>query len=216
MKPFSTPYSMIAIGGNHLTGNLVGEDFSFISQLTKNTGYKCLTRINNELSKDPAVVVQNEINSYNPDIILIQPKDEKNYSANIVFKKSLLLFDLLRFLFPVIWMIQKKSSFHYFSKLKKVIENNPRKYFIVISPVPCGNSFINKLKQANSTLMKKMFSGCTNVTYINLSESELNRKEYFAENFHLNRSGHILLAKMIAKKSGLSFFSGSGTGSFAV
>ena len=202
---------MIAIGGSHLAGNHVGEDFSFINQLTKHTGYKCLTKINNDLLKNPASAVQNLINNYNPDIILIQPKDENTYSTKMVCKNGLLSFFALHFLFPVLWMIQKRNSFHYFKKLKNAVDNNPRKYFIVISPVPCGNSFANRLRQANSKLLKRVFSGCTNVTYINLSDSVLSKKEYFAETFQLNRSGHFLLAKMIAKKSGLSFFSGSGS-----
>jgi hypothetical protein len=210
MKPFCTAYSMIAIGGSHLRGNLVGEDFSFINQLTKHTGYKCLAKINNELLKDPAISVQTQINNFNPDIILIQPKDENIYPALKVFKNALLYFIAVRFIFPLLWIVQRRKSFIHFRKLKQVVEDNPRKYFIVISPVPCGNEFVNKFRQANGKLLKKLFGGCTNVTYMNLSDSKLNKKEYFAETYQLNRSGHFLLAKMIAKKSGLGFFSPSG------
>ena len=82
MKESSIPNSFIAICGNNIDGSYVGEDFSYINLLTRQTGYQCLAKLSNAGLEESGKALQEQIDYYNPEIIVLQPDDMiKRYSS---------------------------------------------------------------------------------------------------------------------------------------
>lgn len=205
MKESNIPNSFIAIGGNHIDSHLVGEDLSYISLLTRQTGYQCLARLNNAGLQDSVEILQKQIDKYNPEIVLLQPDDLiVEYNAN---KSSLPIIQFLRS--SIFSFTQKKKNKRYFSSIKSLIDKNPTKQFIILSPVPCNNKYQDKVKLIRGREMNRVFSASENATYINLLNSIKKKKRFFIEASYLNKFGHTLLARLIAQKSGLTFSASS-------
>jgi hypothetical protein len=200
VKGTNIPNSFIAVGGSQIETHFKGEDFSYINLLTKQTGYQCLAKLNNTGLKNPTAVLQRQIDKYNPEIVLLQPDD---LLAKYSTKHTKL--PLLQFLHSFIFSLSdRRSNKKYFSGIRTLIENNPNKQFIILSPVPCNDKYQDKVKLMRGREMNKIFSTSANATYINLLNSIKRKKRFFIEASYLNRFGHTLLARLIAQKSGLT------------
>lgn len=205
MKKINNQYSFITIGGSHISENYVGEEFSFVNLFTKQTGYQCLAKLSDSFLKDSATEIQKQITQNNPEIIILQPDDKRLLSRNL---NRFMVFCLFIF-YPVILMILKINANKYLKNLKLIIANNPNKYFIVLSPIPSSNIYQNKIKKLKGEIIRKLLLKSTNLTYIDFLNSIKTKKKHFIESSHLNRFGHILLARIIAKKSSLDYFTTS-------
>lgn len=207
MKGTNIPNSFIAVGGSQIENRFKGEDFSYINLLTKQTGYQCLAKLNNSGLKNSTTVLQKQINKYNPEIILLQPDD---MMAKYSTKNTKLPF--IQYMQSLLFSISEKRSIRkYFSEINTVIENNPDKHFIILSPVPCNNKYQDRVKLLRGKEMNKTFAASSNATYINLLNSIKKKKRFFIESSYLNRFGHTLLARLIAQKSsGLTFSASQG------
>ena len=196
MKESSIPNSFIAICGNHIDSSNVGEDYSYINLLTRQTGYQCLAKLSNTGLEEPSRTLQQQIDYYNPEIIVLQPDDMITRYSSIHIKLSFLQLVHL----SMLSFFKNKSNKKYFTSIKTIIDNNPEKHFIILSPVPCNNKYQDKVKIMRGQEMKKIFSEANNTTYVNLLNSIKKKKRFFIESSYLNKFGHTLLARLIAKK----------------
>jgi len=206
LKESSIPNSFIAICGNHIDSSNVGEDYSYINLLTRQTGYQCLAKLSNAGLEEPSRTLQQQIDYYNPEIIVLQPDDMITRYSSIHIKLSFLQLVHL----SMLSFFKNKSNKKYFTSIKTIIDNNPEKHFIILSPVPCNNKYQDKVKIMRGQEMKKIFSEANNTTYVNLLNSIKKKKRFFIESSYLNKFGHTLLARLIAKKSSLNFSTSQG------
>ena len=187
MKESSIPNSFIAICGNNIDGSYVGEDFSYINLLTRQTGYQCLAKLSNAGLEESGKALQEQIDYYNPEIIVLQPDDMiKRYSSTHIRLSFIQLVQL-----SMLSFIKNKSNKKYFTSIKTIIDNNPEKHFIILSPVPCNSKYQDKVKIMRGQEMKKIFSEANNTTYVNLLNSIKKKKRFFIESYlrnHLERS----------------------------
>ena len=194
MKESSIPNSFIAICGNNIDGSYVGEDFSYINLLTRQTGYQCLAKLSNAGLEESGKALQEQI-----DYMI------KRYSSTHIRLSFIQLVQL-----SMLSFIKNKSNKKYFTSIKTIIDNNPEKHFIILSPVPCNSKYQDKVKIMRGQEMKKIFSEANNTTYVNLLNSIKKKKRFFIESSYLNKFGHTLLARLIAKKSSLNFSTSQG------
>ncbi len=200
MKESLKSNTFIAICGNHINSTVVGKDFSYINLLTKQTGYRCLAELNNTCLKISAKLVQEQIDLYNPEIVLLKPDYlQQNQMANNTHLSFLQLINKVVFSF-----LQKRIITNYFKEIRSVVANNPDKHFIILSPIPASNKYLDKIKRIRGRKMNNLISNAPNATYINLMNSIKKKKRFFVEASYLNRFGHTLLARLIAQKSGLT------------
>lgn len=75
--------TIIAIGGCHVAGYKVGDDYSFVNNIVRNTGLSCIHKVPNYQIKK-IVGIREKLNQYHPDIALLQLG---NYEFHASLKK---------------------------------------------------------------------------------------------------------------------------------
>lgn len=194
------PYSMIAVG----CSGRDQEESSFVGQLSREANCACLTSLSRLDEKRSGEDLQSLINEYNPDIILWQ--DEPGVSGKGLFGR-VRRFVMHHIVQPLLPFLARRMQVPHVRIMKSVIDRNPRKYFIILSPQPATSRARNRVAYNQAALLKSVFSQCPNVTYINLMHS---MKQPRNGRSAAGNWSQYFLAHLVAKKSGLSLFTGRG------
>jgi hypothetical protein len=113
-------------------------------------------------------------------------------------KKALNIFRLL--LCQFIWKLILRRNYKYLFQLRNTILENPDKEFIVLSPIPCLKKADWLIRSKAGMLYKKIFGSFSNVTFIDLFSMVPSDERFFKDAAHLNRSGHRLLGRSVARE----------------